>query len=234
MRLGRAKQAGHPAAERLLSSEFTNTASHWENIGKCKLWGNFSWTKKLSWLPEHPLWTGEGNSTQLLWSQQPMFSDMAWASVSSGRVKGLELTASNQHCCVFLCITTEQCGHVLWLILGDSILFFLEALAARAAVRSTSHGGSQSLKAQRKRPVYYDHSLNLRFVGFEVRFCEPHNGSRLASPVASSHGGLFCRWTWILQLFSHFQNACVRLHSEAGIEAAPWQGVGWHARTQTL
>lgn len=48
MGLGPVKQAGHPGPERLSSLEFNNTVSQQENIGICKLWGNFSWARKLS------------------------------------------------------------------------------------------------------------------------------------------------------------------------------------------
>jgi len=40
--------AWSPRPERLPSVEFNNTVSHHENIGKYKLWVNFSWAIKLS------------------------------------------------------------------------------------------------------------------------------------------------------------------------------------------
>lgn len=42
---------------------------------------------------------------------------------------------------------------------------------------------------------------------FKVWFCEPCNGSRLASRVAYFHSGPFCTWMWICtnSLFYHFQ-----------------------------
>lgn len=73
-------------------------------------------------------------------------------------------------------------------------------------------------RQQRKRPVHFNISLNLRVVGgLKLWFCEPCNGSRLASSVACFCGGPFRRWTWMFtkSLFSHFQMPCACPHSTA-------------------
>lgn len=176
MRPGPVKQAGHPGWERLSSLEFNNTVSHHENIVKYKLWVNFSWAKKLSWLPEHPLRTRDGNSMQP--QALKSVTHFQWHGPRScvpTQRQGLELTISNQCSSVFLHLTTElsvaECCESYW---GFDTIF------PRKTCSRKKLWEAQALKDQNlrrtQRSAHYNNSLNLMYFfffgsGWLVVFC---------------------------------------------------------------